>query len=218
MERLENFYKVINAGYLCISAVIILLGASLISLALYLPTDPDFGMLTNYISDMAAGPIEVKLIMLIQDVIGGIFLILIFLYIGIDLQQKNEKPIIIKTVVILGMMTAFWFMMLGIFPYDPAIPLSYQTHEVVAICGSFTLLATFWLYGIIQYRNSDFSKILPISSILTGLLFGIFIVGFIIVEYTIVPEQAFFYAIEWLAFFCLFFWLIAHGIYFIKQK
>ncbi|MHA1311766.1 MAG: hypothetical protein ACTSQO_12710 [Candidatus Helarchaeota archaeon] len=94
----------------------------------------------------------------------------------------------------------------------------YKIHEVVAISGCNTISVTACLYGVIEYRKSAFPKILAISSIITDLLFCIFILGFIIVEYIIITPQKFVYAVEWSAFFSLFFWLIAHGIYFIKQK
>lgn len=217
MEKLDKFFEKINGGYLCIMAVVIILILSLTAQSIYLQTNPSFSMFTNYISDMGAGPAEVKLIMLLIGIIGGILLILIVLFIGTDLQQKNEDPTLIKLVVLLGILAGIWFILVGVFPYDPTLPFSFEMHNVMAVLCSFTLSIMLFLYGYIEYKNTEIENFLVPFTLLTSILFVIWITGFAIVIYTAVPPQPFTYAIEWISTGSLLIWLIIHGIYFIKQ-
>jgi len=218
MEKSDNFFEKINGGYLCIIAVVILLVLSLTAQSIYLQTDPNFGMFTNYVSDMGAGPPVVKLIMLLLGIIGGGLLILIVLFIGTDLRHKNENPTLIKLVVLLGILAGLWFLLLGFFPYDPALSFSFEMHNIIALLCSSTLAATFFLYAFIEYKNSEIPKKLAPITIIVAALYGTFITSFAIVIYTPISPHPFNYAIEWIAFFSLFFWLIIHGLYFIREK
>jgi hypothetical membrane protein len=58
------------------------------SLFLYLPADPSFSILSNYISDLSGGPISATIIFGIGMVLAGIFMIILFIYISGDLEQK----------------------------------------------------------------------------------------------------------------------------------
>ncbi|TFG22925.1 MAG: DUF998 domain-containing protein [Promethearchaeota archaeon] len=218
MEKVDRIFEKINGGYLCIMAVVILLILSLTAQSIYLQTDPSFGMFTNYVSDMGAGPVEVKLIMLIQGIVGGTLLIVIVLFIGSDLEQKNEDPTLIKLDVLLGILTGIWFILVGVFPYDPVLPFSFEMHNIMAVLCSSTLSITLFLYGYIEYKNTEIANFLVPFTLLTSVLFGIWITGFTIVVYTAVPPQPFTYAIEWISIGSLLLWLIIHGIYFIKQE
>lgn len=218
MEILDKLFEKVNGGYFCIIAVLSMLVLSTIGIALYLPIDPSFGIFTNYMSDLGAGPAEVKLIMLLIGIVGGILLVLVVLFMGTDLVRKNEDPILIKIVVILGLLAAFWFILIGIFPYDPLLIFSFEAHNISAVFCSYSLAATLFIYAFIEYKKNDMLSFLALTTFLTSVIFGVWVTGFTIVIYTPVPPQPFTYAIEWVSFFSLFIWLIVHGIYFIREK
>jgi len=218
MEKLDKFFEKINGGYFCIIAVLSLTVLSMIGIALYLPIDPSFGIFTNYMSDLGAGPPGVKLIMLLNGIVGGVLLVIVVLFIGTDLERKNENPRLIKLVVLLGILTAFWFLLVGVFPYDPALPFSFEAHNISAVFCSYSLATMFFLYGFIEYKNQEMANFLALISFLAGVIFGVWITGFTIVIYTAIPSQPFTYAIEWVSFLSLFIWLIVHGLYFIREQ
>ncbi|MFW9895949.1 MAG: hypothetical protein ACFFD7_09125, partial [Candidatus Thorarchaeota archaeon] len=119
--------------------------------------------------------------------------------------------------IITGVIGLIGLIIVGIFPLNPVITLAYEIHRIaVTIFTSFLAFNFIWL-GYLQYTNTEYSKLIAIIAILTGIFSGLFFGGFIIQEYTPVARNALVYLIEWTyyAFFIL--WLIGQGIYFWKK-
>ena len=91
-------------------------------------------------------------------------------------------------------------------------------HYLAAIIFfSFIAISNIYL-GFIEYKDSDFSKIMAIISFLSGIFAAIFIGGFIIQETELFPPYTFIYLSEWTFFALIILWLIIHGLYFWKKK
>lgn len=188
-----------------------------IGLFLHLPVDPSYSILSNYISDISAGPISAKIVFGIGMVLSGLFLIFLIIYITVDLQQKEENKNINRIYLITGIIGGLGLILNGIFPLDPATIFAYEMHRITGIIFFGFTAINLLCFGYIEYKNTEFSKILSIISLITGIISGFFIIGFIIQEYSPIPHQAFVYFTEWGFFGFMTIWLIAHGLYYWKK-
>ena len=218
MERFDKLFDKLNGGYICFIILIVNIVASIIEQVYYMPYNPSYSMFTNYISDMGAGPIETKVTITVSNTIAGILLLLLILYILRDLEKKEANKNLKRLILILGIIDSIALILLGFFLLDPATPVAYEIHRIAAIfyfgCISMTML----IYGYLEVTLPNFSKKLAIISIITGILALSFTTGFVIVEYTVVPRQAFVYFIEHMFFYAIFVWLIVHGIFYWKNR
>jgi len=196
-----------------LAAAIGLFGA----LFIYLPANPSFSMLSNYISDLSAGPLPAKILFGIGMGLGGLFLILSVIYITNNLKQQDKGKNLVQLYSFTGIIGGLGLIVIGIFPLDPAINLAYEIHRISALFFFGFTAISFFCFGYIEYKYTEFSKVLSIISLLTGILMGIFIIGFVIQEYSVVPRQSLIYLTEWGFFGVITIWLITHGLAFRKK-
>ena len=76
----------------------------------------------------------------------------------------------------------------------------------------------FIIIGYLEYKNAEYSNLLAIIGIITGLLSAMFAIGFLIVENTPIARNSVVYLSVWTATTFFMFWLIGHGLYFWKNK
>lgn len=167
---------------------------------------------------MGAGPIETKITIIVSNTIVGILVMLLFLYIVRDLEKKEANKKLIRISLIIGIIESISIELLGFFLLDPATPVAYEIHRIAAIFYFSSVAIAMLIYGYLEIKLPDFTKILAILSIIVGILALIFMIGFVIVEYTPVPRQTFVYFVEHMTFYALFAWLVAHGIFFLKNN
>lgn len=211
----KNFEKI--KGYYFAFITLIAAGFGIFgSLFLYLPENPSFSMLSNYISDLSGGPLSAKIIWGIGMSFAGLFLIFIVIYISNNLKEKGGKSNLNKIYLIIGIIGAIGLILTGLFPLDPAVRFPYEVHRIGGILFFCFSSISFLCFGYREYKDSTFSKVHSMLSLIIGLTMGIFIIGFIIQEYSAVPRQPFVYLTEWLFFGVITIWLILHGFSFRK--
>ncbi|MFX0001595.1 MAG: DUF998 domain-containing protein [Candidatus Hodarchaeota archaeon] len=218
MGLFDKIFGKIKGAYFAFLTLISVGFGIFVALFIYLPIDPSYSIFLNYISDLGAGPIGSRFVFSIGMILGAIFLILLILYISGFLKIKEERSQRILGFQASGTIAGLGLILIGIFPLDSTMIVAYFMHSIAAVIFfSFIAISNFYL-GYIEYKNSEFSKILAIISIISAILSAIFIGGFIIQESGIIEPQVFVYLSEWtfLAFVTI--WLIAHGIYFWKKK
>lgn len=218
MDILNKIFSKIRGAYFAFLTLIAVGFGIFVGLIIYLPIDPAFSILFNYISDIGAGPIGSRIVFGIGMILGAIFMIFLNLYISRYLQRKRENYRLILGFQASGIYAVLGLILIGIFPLDRAIVYAYLMHCIAAIVFfSFIAISNFYL-GYIEYKNKEFSLILSIFSYLTAIFSAIFIVGFIIQELGLIYPHPFVYLTEWgfLGFVTI--WLIVHGIYFLKRK
>jgi len=218
MEKLDKIFDKFNGAYLFFIIIIVSIVSSIISNIFFLPTNPTFSMFTNYISDMGAGPIETKITMAVGDLFVGILLILLILFIARDMEKKQVNLTGIYVTLTIGIIMAIATIFLGLFPLDPAIPIAFTVHVIVAIIYFGATTFTFIIYGTYQFKLKEFPNYLAILSYISGILAAIFLVGFMIQEFTAVPPQTFVYLVEWIQYYFIAIWAVVHGIYFLRNK
>ena len=218
MDILEKFFGKIRGAYFAFLTILAIGFGVFVALFIYLLVDPSYSIFSNYISDLGAGPIGSRIVFSIGMILGAIFLIFLILYISRYFKIKEEKSQLIWGFQTAGIIAELGLLLIGLFPLDRVLTLAYFVHIIATIIFfSFTAISNLYL-GYIEYKNSEFSKIMAIISFLSGILSAIFIGGFIIQESGLIENQVFVYLTEWtfLAFVTL--WLLTHGIYFWKKR
>lgn len=218
MGILEKVFGKIKGGYFAFLTLIAVGFGIFVALIIYLPVDPSFSILSNYISDLGAGPIGSRIVFSIGMILGGIFMIFLITFISRYLKGKEEKSQLIWGFQAPGIIAEIGLILIGIFPLDRTIIYVFTIHVLAAVIF-FIFMAISNIYlAYIEYKNSEFSIIMALVSFISGILSVIFIGGFIIQESGIIPNQAIVYLSEWTFFVFITIWLIIHGIYFLKER
>jgi len=218
MNIFDKFFDKIKGAYFAFLTLIAIGLGIIIALLIYLPVDPSYSILSNYISDLGAGPIGSRTTFGVGMIIGAISLIFLILYISMYLKKKEEKSQLIWGFQNTGLIAAVGLILIGIFPLDRADDFAYSTHFLATVIYfSFTAISNNYL-GYIEYKNSEFSKVMAIVTFLSGIFSAIFVFGFVIQEFELIPPQVFVYLSEWTFFVFTTLWLITHGIYFWKKR
>ncbi len=217
MNIFDKFYEKIRGAYFAFLTLLAVGFGIFVALFIYLPGDPSYSILSNYISDLGAGPIGSRIVFSIGMILGAIFMIFLILYISMYFKKKEEKSQLIWGFQSTGLIAEVGLILIGIFPLDRAVILAYSIHFfAVLIFFGFTAISNIYI-GYIEYKNSEFPKLFAIISFLTGIFSAIFVGGFTIQELLQIPPQAFVYLSEWTFLVFISIWLIIHGIYFWKK-
>ena len=218
MSILDKIYEKIRGGYFAFLALIAVAFGMFVSLIIYLQDDPSFSILTNYISDLGAGPISSRIVFSIGMIVGAVFLIFLQLFIGKYLKRIEEKSQRIWIFLYAGVVAELGLIFIGIYPLDRADDTAFAIHSIAAVIFFvFTAISNLGL-GYIEFKNSKFSKFFALISVIAGLFSAIFAVGFIIQEYSVLGNHQFIYLSEWIFFAFTTIWLIIHGLYFLKKR
>jgi len=218
MDIFEKVFGKIKGAYFAFLTIIAVGFGIFVALIIYLPVDPSYSILSNYISDLGAGPIGSRIVFSIGMILAGIFMIFLIIFISRYLKGKEEMSQLIWGFQAPGILAELGLILIGIFPLDRAIIYVYSIHLLAAVIF-FVFMAISNIYlGYIEYKNSEFSKIMALVSFVSGILSAIFIGGFIIQEPGIIPDQVFVYLSEWTFLVFITIWLIIHGIYFLKER
>ena len=218
MDIFEKVFGKIKGAYFAFLTIIAVGFGIFVALIIYLPVDPSFSILSNYISDLGAGPIGSRIIFSIGMILAGIFMIFLIIFISRYLKGKEEKSQLIWGFQAPGIIAELGLILIGIFPLDRTINYVFSIHVIAALIF-FVFMAISNIYlGYIEYKNSEFSIIMSLVSFISGILSAFFIGGFIIQESGIIPNQVFIYLSEWTFLVFITIWLIIHGIYFLKER
>ncbi|MFX0006225.1 MAG: DUF998 domain-containing protein [Promethearchaeota archaeon] len=212
-----GFFEKFNSAYFAFLALISAGIGLLIAVILYLPFNPSFSIFTNYSCDLQAGPIGAQISYSTGMVLLAIFTIFLMLYITRDLKKNGIDNKLTLIYIITGVLGLIGLIIVGIFPLNPAITLAYEIHRIAVIIFTGLMAFNFIWLGYLQYTNTEYSKLIAIIAILSGIFSGLFFGGFIIQEYTPVPRNAVVYLIEWTYYALFILWLIGQGIYFWKK-
>ena len=217
MDFLEKLYGKIRGAYFAFLTLLAVGFGIFVALIIYFPVDPTYSIFSNYISDLGAGPIGSTIVFSIGMILGAFFFIILILYISRYLKNKEEKSQLRWGFQSTGVIAGIGLIMIGIFPLDRTNTFIFTIHFIAALIF-FSFLAISFIYlGYIEYKNSEFSTYLSIITFLSGILSAIFVIGFLIQEFELVPPQVFVYLSEWTFFIFVTLWLITHGIYFWKK-
>jgi hypothetical membrane protein len=218
MNIFDKFYEKTKGGYFAFLTLLAVGFGIFVALFIYLPDDPSYSILSNYISDLGAGPIGSRIVFGIGMVLGAIFMAFLILYISIYLKKKEEKSQLIWGFQTPGLIAEVGLILIGIFPLDQADTLAYSFHFFGEVIFFGFIAISIIYFGFIEYKNSEFPKIHAIISFLTGIFSAIFIIGFVVQELVPIPKHTFVYLSEWTFLVFVSIWLVINGIYFWKKR
>ncbi len=218
MSLLDKIYEKVKGGYFAFLTLLAIAFGMLIAFFIYLPDNPSFSILTNYISDLGVEPIGSRVFFSIGMILGALFLIFFLLYLGKYLKKIEEKSQRIWIFLYPGVIAELGLILLGLFPLDRTEDTAFAIHSIAAVIFFlFTAISNLG-FGYIEFKNSEFPKFFALISVISGIFSTIFAFGFILQEYSVLENQPFIYLSEWIFFAFTMIWLIIHGIFFLKKK
>jgi hypothetical membrane protein len=193
-----NYNIFINPIFGILSALIGLLGDFLSFLFF-----ENYNMFSNYVSEL--GVSEGGLFFNLSIIFSGIIVIPFFLKFISVLSNEGIMEDLKRVAFVFSMISVSFFIMIGIFPSDPSIPLSFTLHGIVAFITWLTGMVYLTLFGIMMIIDPRYNGLLSLTT------FGQIILIFLF----LITWQP---LIEWIATFGTVFFLIANSIYMIYKK
>lgn len=208
-EKLDIFYTKFNAGYFALIDVGITIISIILAYLLYTSVDPTFNMFSNWISDLGRGPNYSGLTFNSGMILSSFTMLLFQLYLIRDLHKRGGDKTLIKLAYISGSCASIGLFFIGVFPLSFSPILHGIAADTLFFGGMFGSL----IYGILELKTPNMSKIQAIIGFITASVYGIYIA--IAIGSLISPlfTQAITYFAEWLTLMFGTLWILAHGLY-----
>ena len=132
IESNEKIFGKLRGGIFAILTLIAVGFGIVLALFFYLPED-SYSILSNYISDLGAGPTSSRIIFSIGMILGAIFMIFLVVYISKFLKEKEVRSQLIWGFKDAGLVAEIALLLIGIFPLDRALVYAYSMHYLAAI-------------------------------------------------------------------------------------
>ena len=203
MEQINKvFDKLLEKVHGGIYAIISMaFGVSLIFIAM--SQFPGYNMVEYYISNLGAGPGLSGPLFNIGLILAGIIAIPFFVHLGRILKQEGIYDIVRKLAVGISVIGCVCLSIVGCFPATHGFSL--LMHYYFAMGFFFSGLLFCFLFSVIMYKDSKYSKI----QVLIGFFVAVTFAFFLIVKDPL-PE--------WIVFFSIVFWVLENGIYIFYKK
>ena len=190
----------------------------LIAFLLYTSVNPTFSVVSNCVSDLGSGPNMSNIVHNLGATVSGFCLVSFHLSYVKYLQYKKANTYFIKITKLTSVISAIGLIVLGIIPFERESLIFFLGHGYAAathyVAGSFAFI----FYGFFEILILKFSKILGIISFLTGIIYGILWVGYLIDFIFIIPQVEVNYTLQWISLAGILLWSLLHSIFLFKTK
>ena len=212
-----NFFRDKGAYFGIVGSVSIATSA-IVSFLLHSSLDPSFNIISYAVSDLGTGPFIPSIIFSIGLIIasfcqGPLYFSLIKYF-----QKKEVSVLLIKITALSSLISMISHNILSLVPFERDISILFLTHGTTSvshyILGSFAFI----LYGFIERLNVKVSKILVVISFITGALYGMLWMGYLIFFIFGLPVEYSNYTLQWFALTGVILWSLLHGIFLNKAK
>ena len=176
-----------------------------VSLLFYISYDPSFRPWTHLFCDLGSGPLNAIIPLGIGLGLTAIFLGFLFIEIFKDLKKNNEHKTLINLYLTSGIIASITLLILGIFPLNSSMPVSYQIHTFTSIIYWATFGLSFICLGILEFSHSKFPSILIILGGISAIFFS---VGFPLQEFGAISENIIVYLSMWTPFLLVVLWIV----------
>lgn len=207
-----------RAEYFGIVGAISITISILISYLINLSVNPSFNITTFAVSELGTGP------KISSGVYGTGLLIASFcqipLYISvINYLRKKECPVyLIKIVALSTLFLTISHNILTLVPFERVVLLLFLTHGIAAAIHYVAGSIAFIFYGFIELLHVKVSKILVITSFITGILYGILWIGYLLDFIVGIPEEYINHTIQWFGLAGIILWSLFHSIFLFNTK
>ena len=212
MGRIDKLYEKFNGSYFAFLGAGISLISIFIAIILYVAVDPNFTIMTHYISDLGDGRNYSNVVFNISHIIMGIIFIFSFYYLSMFLRNK-EAQFSTWYAFMGGFLYSLGLILVGIFPSKMA----YEIHIIGAAFVFFGMFFSYVFYGISEFKISEINKKLAILGFIFSPLPIIFM-SFLLLHFTVGFPLKITLFIEWITYFTMLSWIIIHGIYTLNSK
>ena len=206
MEKLNDFYEKFPGSYVAYLGFIF--SVVFMSIAIVLYNDPSFTIFTHYISDLGASTRDSALIWNISMILTAPIRVVFGFYLLKFLENKGANKKTIKITAYFMVISAIGSTVLALNPHD----ISRLFHMLGAFVYFIGVVVIQINISKMELKAENIPKYLPILGILVVACYVLFL-GFEISELISESFKLLACFFEWMAYFSLMAWLVAHGYY-----
>ena len=207
-----------NGGYFGIIGAISMALSALISFFLNSSVNPSFNIVSYAVSDLVSGPMISSIIFSVGLLISSFCQIPTYISLINYFNNKESYLFLFKITALSSFLSIISHNILSLVPIERNVMLLFLTHGFAAgihyIAGSISFI----LIGIIEFSKEKVSKIIMIISFISGALYSIVWIRYLISLIVGIPDVFMSYSIQWFALAGIILWSLFHGIFLIKAK
>ena len=190
----------------------------IIAFFLYTSVNPTFNMVSNCVSDLGTGPNMSNIVYNLGAIVTGFCQIFLYLSFVNYLQNKKPNTFLNNIIKLTSVISAIGLIIIGIIPFEREDLILFLGHGSAAaihyVAGSFAFI----FYGIFEIFALKHSKNLWIISFLTGILYGILWVGYLIDFIIKIPQVYVNYTLQWISLAGILLWSLLHSLFLFNNK
>ena len=192
--------------------------SALISFFLNSSVNPSFNIVSYAVSDLISGTAISRIIFSVGLIIASFCQIPLYTSLINYITNKESYVFLSKITALTSFLSIISHNILSLVPSERNILPLFLTHGIAAgihyITGTISLI----LIGRIEFLNIKVSKVLAIISYITGALYGIVWIRYLLSLIVGIEELFMYYLFQWFALAGVILWSLFHGIFLIKAK
>ncbi len=207
-----------NAGYFGIIGSISITLSTLISFFLNASVNPSFNIVSYAVSDLVSGPIISSIIFSVGLIISSFCQIPTYISLINYFDNRESHISLFKLTTLSSILSIISHITLSLVPLERSVLLIFLIHGIAAgihfVAGSISFI----LIGINEFLAIKDSKILVIASFITGALYSMVWIRYLLSLMVGIPEVFMNHSIQWVSLAGIMLWSLVHGIFLIKAK
>ncbi len=216
-NRTINFIRN-NGGYFGIIGAISMILSALISFLLNMYVNPNFNIVSYAVSDLVSGPMISRLIYSTGLLISTFCQLPTYISLMNYFNIRERHLTLFKFTTLSSLLSIFSHNILSLVPLERNFLPLFLTHGIAAgthyVVGTISLI----LIGKIEFLSRKRSKILASMSYITGTLYILVWLRYLLSQLLGIPDLFLNHAIQWLALTGVILWTLTHGIFLLKAK
>jgi hypothetical membrane protein len=190
----------------------------IVAFFLYISVNPTFNMVSNCVSDLGTGPNMSNVAYSIGSIITGFCQVPFYLSLVKYLQNQKANTYLIKITKFTFLISALGLIVLGIIPFEKETLVFFLGHGSAAATHYIAGSIAFILCGLFEIFILRLSKILGVISFLTGTLYALQWIGFLIDFIFKIPQLHVNYTLQWINLAGILLWSLLHTIFLFNTK
>ena len=207
-----------KVGYFGIIGVSATSVSVIVAFFLYASVNPTFNMVSNCVSDLGTGPNMSNIVYNLGAIITGLCQIPFYLSLVAHFQNEKGNTFLIQITKLIFMVSAIGLILVGIIPFERDILIFFLGHGSAAathyVAGSFAFLIS----GFFEILILKLSKLLGIISFLTGIIYLMLWVGYLIDFIFKIPQASVNYTLQWIGLAGILLWSLLHSLFLFNTK
>ncbi len=207
-----------NGGYFGIIGALSMALSALISFFLNYSVNPNFNIVSYAVSDLVSGPMISRVIYSTGLLISSFCQLPTYISLMNYFDIKERHIILYKFTTLSSLLSIFSHNILSLVPLERSILPLFLTHGIAAgthyVAGTISLI----LIGQTELLSRKRSKILASMSYITGTLYILVWLRYLLSQLVGIPDVFMNHAIQWFTLAGVILWTLTHGIFLLKAK